>query len=183
MDLNSYSYYTILLLVPQGRDTRLSRISRSSSSMHWHVLDIISHMLASAEDRWESIDRHMRSLLEDDSKLMILSPDMHDKLLFDDETFSRSRKYFWAIDALETFEMTIRGTIRDWEDFRQTCFEKYKFCHGIIGTVSTDVPPDWIDPSDYIGRIEQSTELLRWYCDHFQEMRSRTQKLREAVCK
>lgn len=47
-----------------------------------------------------------RWLLRENSKLTIIHPDLLDGLLFDDETFSRTRGYSWAIDAMEAFQET-----------------------------------------------------------------------------
>lgn len=47
----------------------------------------------------------------------IFAPDQHDRLLFDDDAFSRSRLYFWAIDSLELFIPSIAANIQEWENF------------------------------------------------------------------
>ncbi|SPO02002.1 uncharacterized protein DNG_04675 [Cephalotrichum gorgonifer] len=44
----------------------------------------------------------------------ILNPQKHDDLLFDDSTFSRSRRYFWAADSLDTFLASISDTLNQW---------------------------------------------------------------------
>jgi hypothetical protein len=41
------------------------------------------------------------------------------KLLFDDENFTRSRKYFWAIGCLNEIELTIADNIEQWDFITQ----------------------------------------------------------------
>jgi hypothetical protein len=42
-------------------------------------------------------------------------PDVHDSLLFDDDSFSRSRRYFWAINYLAELDISIAGNIAQLE--------------------------------------------------------------------
>lgn len=48
----------------------------------------------------------------------IVDPKGHDKLLFDDEQFSRSRLYFWLLSSLATFSSIMEGNIRAWTELR-----------------------------------------------------------------
>ena len=47
----------------------------------------------------------------------ILDPDNHGKLLIEDQSFERSRRYFWTIDALDTFSGTLKESIKTFEQF------------------------------------------------------------------
>lgn len=59
---------------------------------------------------------HFEVLLDEGDALM--KPVLHDKLLWDDETFSRSRKYAWAITCLTEFERSIGDNIRQWKNYK-----------------------------------------------------------------
>jgi hypothetical protein len=48
---------------------------------------------------------------------MILDAVEHDKLLIDDRLLMRSRRYFWIIDALDTFSVTIEESIKKYFGF------------------------------------------------------------------
>ncbi|MCJ1240026.1 hypothetical protein MMC14_008026, partial [Varicellaria rhodocarpa] len=52
----------------------------------------------------------------------LLSPKKHDLLLFEDESFSKSKKFFWVLEALTTFNQKISDTI--------DTFDKYQ-CHKV----------------------------------------------------
>jgi hypothetical protein len=54
-------------------------------------------------------------------KSALFDPNLHDSLLSDNETFSRSKTYFWSINMLREIEISIsrninqvEGCIRDW---------------------------------------------------------------------
>ena len=47
-----------------------------------------------------------------------MCPTDHDNLFFDDETFSRSRRYFWAIDCLSEFDVSISDNINQWNQYK-----------------------------------------------------------------
>lgn len=106
-----YDYWTVLLLNPSGTEFP-SFYSRRLASI---ILFLISGGLRKAADAWREIQSHFKSILDDENP--ILDPDKHDALLFDDNMFSRSRKYFWAVDSLELFKTQIADTLREWVDF------------------------------------------------------------------
>ena len=66
----------------------------------------------------ESIAKHAKEIadhLEDMLAIgdsFLYGPTGHDKLLFDDDTFSSSRKYWWSMDMLPTIRPHIEECIR-----------------------------------------------------------------------
>lgn len=150
--------------------------------MHWHVLDIIWTMLYAALCNWIKTFAYIRWLLQDDQKLtMILSPEAHDRLLFEDEAYSRSRKYFWAIDALELFEASIMRTVCDWTEFRRECVDPFRLDRGVVGAVPITDSPCWMDPTEFLGRIELCIEDLKSARHKFRELRDKAEVMRNAV--
>jgi hypothetical protein len=65
--------------------------------------------------RWEEVVEYFTSLLGHRDTLS--NPDAHDSLLFDDDSFSRSRRYFWAINYLAQLDVSISGNIMEVERF------------------------------------------------------------------
>ncbi|THX12841.1 hypothetical protein D6D13_04007, partial [Aureobasidium pullulans] len=57
--------------------------------------------LGSIIREWQSLLAYMESLVA--IHTTIVNPEEHDRLLFDDEQFSRSRLYFWMLSSLATF--------------------------------------------------------------------------------
>jgi len=66
--------------------------------------------------RWAEFLSYFDYVLDGGDSLM--KPAEHDNLLFDDGAFSRSRRYFWAIDCLSEFELSITDNITQWQLFR-----------------------------------------------------------------
>ena len=66
---------------------------------------------------WSDIAQYFDELLDEAGGL--LSPKDHDQLLFDDLTFERSRRYFWAIDALSTFIERIQEVLEAFTTYKK----------------------------------------------------------------
>lgn len=76
---------------------------------------IIVVAIKKVEDRWRDLNEYIGSLLVED----FMDPKSYAMLLFDDETFSRSRLYFWIIGCLNEFNISIEDNIKQWKLFRQ----------------------------------------------------------------
>lgn len=172
-------YYTLLLLLPAGY-VEVNRYSfeEYGSAMQWCVLNILSRIYDGIANDWATMHDHMNRMLDDGDVLFY--PEKHDDLLFDDEIYSRSRRYFWAINALEKFERTLTDTIEQWKNYRTACidpimdelylkFDESKESYMVKG------------PNALILLIESSVEELDMICQQFNNMRTRTEKLRGAV--
>ncbi|KAK2808031.1 hypothetical protein FQN50_005113 [Emmonsiellopsis sp. PD_5] len=110
-------HWTVLLLCPDHLyiDTRRHGWPPSA------ILRLIKDALHDVSDSWEEIASHFVSILNDQDA--IFDPQRHDCLLFDDDTFSQSRLYFWAIDSLELFKDRVTDAVKQWEFFSQARLE------------------------------------------------------------
>jgi hypothetical protein len=63
--------------------------------------------------RWSDIFDYFSLLIGHRNSLP--DPDAHDSLLFDDDSFSRSRRYFWAINYLAELDISITRNIAQLE--------------------------------------------------------------------
>ncbi|KAL9102390.1 MAG: hypothetical protein Q9163_002456 [Psora crenata] len=125
-------HWTILILAPNGF---FSDTNKSFSLRHLDVgvsqalghsmgrmsklgaeLNLIGHGLEQISHRWADFQSYFDYILDGADSLM--NPAEHDKLLFDDGAFSRSRKYFWAIDCLSEFDISISDNLVQWEYYR-----------------------------------------------------------------
>ena len=64
-------------------------------------------------NRWSEISDYFAWLIGHRDALA--DPDVHDSLLFDDDSFTRSRRYFWAINYLAELDDSIGGNIAQLE--------------------------------------------------------------------
>jgi hypothetical protein len=73
------------------------------------------------DDSTEIID-HIGSLLDIGGEVL-LDPDRHDELLFDDEAFSRSRTYWWTLNMLTAMQQSITETLAVRQEMWDTVIE------------------------------------------------------------
>lgn len=129
---NTNRYWTLLVLAPHrffndkntsfpmdtsspGRQQALG-YSLGRLTQPGAELNLIGQGLERIADRWADFLSYFDYILDGGDSLM--KPAEHDNLLFDDGAFSRSRRYFWAIDCLSEFELTITDNITQWELYK-----------------------------------------------------------------
>ncbi|KAL8648668.1 MAG: hypothetical protein Q9210_004849 [Variospora velana] len=104
-----------IMSLPKGRAQALGhclgRLTRAGAE-----LNLIAQGLARISERWTDFQSFFDYILDDGDSLM--QPADHDNLLFDDGSFSRSRRYFWAINCLSEFETAITDNIAQWELYK-----------------------------------------------------------------
>lgn len=84
-------------------------------------LKFIGQGLEKISERWADFQAYFDYILDSGNSLM--HPAEHDHLLFDDGAFSRSRRYFWAIDCLSEFELSVSDNLHQWELYKQARIE------------------------------------------------------------
>ena len=122
-------FWTILILEPSSWHYNLENILTAAladeSSMQVALLVIIGYAFGIAVIEWSKMAFYFDTLMGDHKfsqiESTLLSPDKHDALLFDDESFSRSRKYFWVVDALSAFIDSLSDSVLTWERYREDC--------------------------------------------------------------
>lgn len=88
-------------------DTVLSAIQGQNAAAALEVM--VEFSTRNVLQRWEQILEYFTLLLGYRDTLS--DPDTHDRLLFDDDSFTRSRRYFWAISYLGELEISILRNI------------------------------------------------------------------------
>ena len=97
---------------------RIGRLTKLGAEMN-----LISQGLQRISARWADFQTFFDYILDNGESLM--RPTEHDNLLFDDGAFSRSRRYFWAIDCLTEFETSITGNMLQWELWKKARLDHY----------------------------------------------------------
>jgi hypothetical protein len=102
--------------------------SKTSTSMLpiWHAqLQVLSNSNEALnriiDDSIEIID-HIGCLLNIGDEVL-LDPDHHDELLFDDEAFSRSRTYWWTLNMLTAMRQNLAETLAVHQEMWDTVIE------------------------------------------------------------
>lgn len=129
-------------------------------------LNLIGQGLERIADRWADFIIYFDYILDGGDSLM--KPAEHDNLLFDDGAFSRSRRYFWAIDCLSEFELSIADNITQWELYKTARVPSM-----------TDLPE--YDRRQFIF-AERQYRVLQNQRELFRQKLALTKALRDAVC-
>lgn len=74
-------------------------------------LECVEKLLSNVIERWKGLNGPFRELLEEN----FLDIEQYSNLLFDDEKFTRSRKYFWAIGCLTEIDNVLSDNIKQWD--------------------------------------------------------------------
>lgn len=119
---------------------------------------IIVDAISKVENRWRDLIEYIGGLLVED----FMDPKSYGMLLFDDETFSRSRLYFWVIGCLNEFDISIEDNIKQWKLFRQARIDPRL---ELLQDSLNDMPD-----------IEESNELAE-----LQNLRTRGEEVRQGL--
>ena len=94
------------------------------------------------------------------------------KLLFEDESYTRSRTYFWILGCLRVFEDTIRNTKKHWETFQDSYISPFKNDPEYQSSAACKIVKDIDTVMASLDRIE----------GEFGAMRTQVTLLRDGVC-
>ena len=179
---NSNRYWTLLVLAPdhffndkntsfpmgpsspgraQALGYSLGRLTHPGAE-----LNLIGQGLERITDRWAEFLSYFDYILDGGDSLM--KPAEHDNLLFDDGAFSRSRRYFWAIDCLSEFEISITDNITQWELYKAARLS------------STRELPE--HDQRQLAFAERQYRVLQNQRESFRQKLTATKALRDAVC-
>lgn len=110
----------------------------------------------------------------------ILDPDNHGKLLIEDQSFERSRRYFWTIDALDTFSGTLKESLKTFEQFTDAIRADSPRIQGIFETES-------LHPNDEEGSlirygVKKNIAEANMLLERIKAIKEKTITLRDGVC-
>ena len=177
-------HWTLLLLAPDHffnennlsfplrsqTPQKVETLSHSFGRLHslGAEMNLIAQGLAKISERWAEFQSFFDYSLDGGDSLM--QPSEHDNLLFDDGAFSRSRRYFWAIDCLSEFDVSISDNIAQWESYKTARIQPL---------LAVDALPD-LDYRQY-RNAEKQCRILQVQRDYFRQKLASTKALRDAV--
>ena len=164
-------YWTALLLCAQSHIYEAPRFVGPGRERPSSVfVDLVVICLDTVDAEWSRIAQYMDEYLSDDSTFM--QPDLHDTLLIDDGSFSRSRRYFWIISTLSDFEDKLQITIDQWPVYRKNWTTSWESGH----------PENWNEEvCKKLEMIEDKIGIFRDRVAHFKALRSRAIALRDGL--
>ncbi|KAF4956930.1 hypothetical protein FSARC_11447 [Fusarium sarcochroum] len=180
------SFWTILIMKPSLEIPSLPRATRYTPRGDRQyrsedvMLDAILTGLRKAADAWSGVRLALSPIIDHDP--LFLDPVQHDNLLFDDDTFSRSRQYFWVVNCLESFQSLIDDAVEEWEQFRAGWPDMR------VGIDLEETPEELSSPKTpeeltkrILGDIETQVDRLRDISARFECSRDKTKVLREGL--
>ncbi|KAI4201119.1 MAG: hypothetical protein LQ350_003433 [Teloschistes chrysophthalmus] len=135
----------------------LGRLTRAGAE-----LNLIGQGLARISEKWAEFQSFFDYILDNGDSLM--HPTEHDNLLFDDGSFSRSRRFFWAIDCLAEFESAISDNINQWESYKSA-----------LPVLENDLD------NIQLKNVERQCRLLQIQREYFRQKLASTRALRDAL--
>lgn len=179
-----YRHWTLLVLAPDHffNENNLSFPTYSQTPQKVETLghsfgrlysvgaemNLIAQGLGKISERWAEFHSFFDFILDGSDSLM--NPSDHDNLLFDDGAFSRSRRYFWAIDCLSEFDLSISDNINQWELFKQA---------RVLSLLAVNALPD-LDYRQF-KQAEKQCQILQVQRENFRQKLASTKALRDAV--
>jgi hypothetical protein len=118
---------------------------------------------------WQRLSRHFDTYFA--TGKVFLDPKQHDYLLSDDESFSRSRKYFWALSCLKEFDLVLADTIHQWERSKKLWTKEW----------SESYPDEWSDVEASLEAVETLVEQIRVIKTKFSTLREEILALRDGL--
>jgi hypothetical protein len=169
-------YWTMLVLSPSdffnlplemispGTPQKVTEIKRDKGwkrvmgqrSQQTAEFSIIIYALRKVEGRWRDLNEYIGDLLVED----FMDPEAYSKLLFDDETFSHSKLYFWAIGCLNELTVSIEDNIKQLRLFRKDRIPQPPESPA-KSPAQPFLPQELRDLDEEAGKIEQSLEELK----------------------
>lgn len=170
-------YWTIVNLQPRSEPLRSGIIGFDDPVPEWDhfrpddaatsFLTLVYHSILKAVVAWGGLVTYFDKFLDEGKVFM--DPTAHDNLLVDDEAFSRSRKYFWALSCLSELQTCIDDNIHQWDTSRT------------IWETALANEDDWPNASNQMKEIEIWVDKLRLYAKCFKEHHERVFALRDGL--
>ena len=141
----------------------LGRLTRQGAEMN-----LIGQGLERISERWAEFQIYFDFILDSGDSLM--NPYEHDNLLFDDGAFSRSRRYFWAINCLSEFDLCMTDNLLQWELYKAARIDPL---------LDAEVLPE-LDRIQ-LRNVERQYYILQNQREFFRQKLTSTKALRDAV--
>jgi hypothetical protein len=125
--------------------------------------------LSEVVTRWTSLNEYLDTLIAHD----FMELKSYWKFLFDDESFTLSRKYFWAIGCLGEFIGYISDNIRQWDLYYEARLQPFRE----MGNLADLLQSADVTPMLFMDGAEPKAERLR----DFEDLIYKGRKHRDAL--
>lgn len=135
---------------------------------------LIFYSLQQAFHGWETLARFVNDLLGIRDEIFDL--EAHDDLIFDNDLYTRSRKYFWVINCLNESEKILAQNIQTWANFRRDTL--LRFGQKLLKEGNVEMNKEL---SNEIRKCDETQAKLEKINEQFNEQRTKAVALRDGA--
>ncbi|THV45583.1 hypothetical protein BGAL_0472g00030 [Botrytis galanthina] len=167
-------FYTILIL---GEDKssikgRSKHILTNDTAIQAE-LECVEKVLSNVIERWKGLNGPFRELLEEN----FLDIEQYSNLLFDDEKFTRSRKYFWAIGCLTEIDNVLSDNIKQWDLYYKEHLQpllNHEDTKHLLDAACLYPPEDWetFRGDHMLDELKKTIQQARTHINTLKELRN-----------
>jgi hypothetical protein len=131
-----------------------------------------SFPLRSALDGWRTLAKYIDKPLGAGDE--IFGVEAHDNLIFDDDLYTRSRRYFWVINCLNDSETSLEYNVQVWTNYRD--WELLPFGQELLAEGNVEMNKEL---HAAIGKCDEVQVKLEQVKKQFNEQRAKAVALRD----
>lgn len=171
-------HWTMVCLTPPGFWTQARYATCVSPSLRAQFAHYVAKTLASVATRWTQILEALEGLV--DSGDVLRQQDSLQDILFDDDAFSTSKRYFWAINFMHEAINLLDDTIQQWGHYQKRAVTPFKM------DLVAGREDHWREKAQEVlaaaeGEAEQACEELKLLREDFQDKLERITVMRDGV--
>lgn len=167
----------LVLLPPTGKSINVREDIRRDAFVGFPLLTLmaksVSSVLNSAYLGWTSLADYVEHMLGTGDEIFDL--EAQDNLIFDDDLYTRSRRYFWVINWLNESENRLQENMQTWTGYRDQLVDPA----GERTKLSSDEKKDF---EEAIRKCDELLACLQKTKNQFEEQRTKAIALRDGVC-
>ncbi|KAH6632198.1 hypothetical protein F5144DRAFT_593009 [Chaetomium tenue] len=172
-------HWTLICLTPQSFWAPFIYETCAAPTLRAQTTYYVAEALRTVVAGWREILQATENLVDSDSVLR--QPDQLQDILFDDDAFSTSKRYFWAINFIHEADKLLDDAIQQWVRFRKRSVTPWT----TMGSQS-DREYYWYEKSQEVLATadqvaEESCEDLKRLRQEFQEKLERITIMRDGV--
>lgn len=172
-------HWTLICLTPEDFWPQATYATCAAPTLRAQTMYYVAEALRAVVTHWREILQAIENLVDSDSVLR--QPDQLQDILFDDDAFSTSKRYFWAINFIHEAVKLLDDSIQQWVNFRKRSVTPW-----ITMGSYTDREYYWYEKSQKVlytadQAAEESCEDLKRLRQEFQEKLERITIMRDGV--
>ncbi len=172
-------HWTIICMTPSGFwESRDAYATCKAPKLRAQAAHYVAQALGVVAARWREILEAVENMVDHGDVLLRQGERLED-ILFDDDAFTTSKRYFWAINFIHEADKLLDNSIQQWAQYKRHSVTPWK-------TGSRSGEPYWHEQSQKVlaaaeQEADKACEELRLLRQEFQERLERITIMRDGV--